>query len=124
MILIDTNVFIDFLRGHHPAVKFFEALFGREDALFSAITEAELVAGKECNDYNKKEKLLHFLHSWKKIEVSNQIAVLAGDISREYEILIPDAIIASTAIVCKAELLTKNTKDFQKIENLRLKQPY
>ena len=124
MILLDTNVFIDFLRGHQPAVKFFESLFGKENVLFSAITEAELVAGKECDDYNKKEKLLHFLHTWKKIEVTNQIAVLAGDISREHEILIPDAIIAATAILMKSEILTKNTKDFQKINGLKVKQPY
>ena len=124
MILIDTNVFIDFLRNHQPAVKFFESVFGMDDILFSAITESELVAGKECDDYNKKEKLLHFLHSWKKIEVSNQIAVLAGDIVRKYDVHLPDAIIAASAIIFKAELMTKNTKDFQKIENLKIRNPY
>lgn len=124
MILIDTNIFVDFLRGYKPAIEFFESIIGEENVIFSAITESELVCGKECGDYLKKEKLLHFLYSWNKIPVTNQIAVLAGDISREYGLLIPDAIIAATAIVYKAELLTKNTKDFKSVDNLSIREPY
>jgi len=48
MMLIDTNIFVDHLRGYTPAVKFFESLKGKENILFSAITEAELIAGEEC----------------------------------------------------------------------------
>ena len=124
MILIDTNVFVDHLRGHKPATEFFESLTTRDDVIFSAITEAELIAGKECNDSNKREILLRFLHRWDKMPVSNQIALMAGDISRDHDLEAPDAIIAATALVNKAEVVTKNVKDFKRVTDLEINVPY
>lgn len=124
MILIDTNIFVDHLRNFGPAVKFFESLAGRDDVIFSAITEAELIAGKSNKNKEKKEKLLYFINRWNKISVTNPVALQAGDISREYELEIPDAIIAATALQNNAEVVTKNIKDFQKVEGLKIKVPY
>lgn len=124
MLLIDTNIFVDHLRGYSPANKFFESISSKNDIIFSSITEAELVAGKECKDSGKKQLLLQFLHRWEKIPVSNPIAVLAGDLSREHGLDIPDAIIGATAIINKAELLTKNIKDFKLISSLKVTVPY
>jgi len=123
MILVDTNIFIDHLRNFAPAVRFVESLAGK-DVLFSAITESELLAGKENNDSGKREKLLHFLHRWTKVPVDNPLVVIAGDVSRQYGLEIPDAIIAATAIMNKAVLVTKNVKDFQKVGRLRVRSPY
>jgi len=124
MMLIDTNIFVDHFRGYKDSTKFFETLIERNDVLFSAITEAELVSGKECNDRNRKEKILYFLCRWNKIPVSNQIACLAGDINRGYYLSIPDAIIAATAMVNNAELLTRNFNGFKKIPSLKIRVPY
>lgn len=124
MMLLDTNVFIDHLRGYGPAVRFFETLQHSDNVLFSAITETELVAGQACQDPDKKEKLMHFLYRWNKIPVSNPIAVLAGDITRQFGLLVPDAIIAATALFNKAELITKNTKDFHRVPGLKVRAPY
>ena len=55
---------------------------------------------------------------------SNQIAVLAGDLARENDIDIPDAIIAATAKVNKAEIVTRNIKDFKNISQLKIRVPY
>ena len=123
-ILIDTSIFIDHLRGHAPATEFFQSLYSRENIFFSAITEAELIAGKQCGNNSIKEKIIRFLHKWKKIEVTNQIAVLAGDLARENAVAIPDAIIAATALSKKAKLLTKNIKDFTNIRELKVEAPY
>ena len=124
MRLLDTNIFIDHLRKHAPAVAFFESLAEADDIIFSAITEAELIAGKDCAEPRKKEFTLHFLHRWEKIQVTNPIAVLGGDLSREYGLSIPDALIGATALIYHAELLTKNTKHFQMIPKLHLRAPY
>ena len=124
MILIDTNIFVDYLRDYGPAIEFFEGIATKEDVIFSAITEAELVSGKTCNDENKKESLLHFISSWDKILVSNKIAVLAGDITRKNNLGICDAIIAATALINDAELLTKNIKHFLVVPNLKVRIPY
>ncbi len=124
MMLIDTNIFVDHLRGYAPAVSFFESLASKGDIIFSAITEAELIAGQECKERTKKEGVLQFLSQWNKIIVTNQIAVLAGDLSRDKGLGLPDALIAATAIVNKAELVTKNIKDFKKITELSVRAPY
>ena len=123
-MLIDTNIFVDHLRGYPPAVKFFETLYTQTDVIFSAITEAELIAGDGCKDEQKKDIVLQFLNRWNKIVVSNQIAVLAGDLARENDIDIPDAIIAATAKVNKAEIVTRNIKDFKNISQLKIRVPY
>ena len=121
IMLLDTNIFVDHLRNYTPSVEFFDTL---ENALFSAITEAELLAGKQNESDEKREKLLHFLHRWTKIEVTNPISVLAGDISRKHGMDIPDAIIAASALINNAVLVTRNVKDFHDIKDLKLQVPY
>ncbi len=124
MLLLDTNIFIDYFREYKPSIDFFNNIKDKM-IIFSAITEAELIAGKACNDKSKREVVIGFLNKWKKIEVNNPIAVLAGDICRNNDnIETADAIIAATAIINKAELLTKNVKHFDKIEGLRVRSPY
>ena len=124
MIMLDTDIFVDHLRGYPPAVSFFGSLTPEREVLFSAVTEAELISGKDCKNGIKKELLLHFLHRWTKIPVSNQVAELAGDLVRDYSLALPDALIAATALVSKAELLTRNIKDFKDVPHLLVKAPY
>jgi len=118
LVAIDSSIFVDHLRGYLPSVEFFR------NPLFSAITETELIAGKSCNESDVKIMVLNMLNSITKIEVNNKIALKAGDLSRVYGTDLPDSIIAATAIVMKAELLTKNIKDFEKIKELRFRAPY
>ncbi len=124
MEILDTNLFIDHFRGYTPATLFFESL---EKAMFSAVTETELVAGSQCSVPETKKDILQFLSKWEKINVDNSIALLAGDLAREHRkdgLEIGDAIIAATAIINKAELLTRNVKDFEKIKALKVRSPY
>src|SRR3989338_10254338 len=113
MRLLDTNIFIDHLRKHAPAVAFFESLAEADDIIFSAITEAELIAGKDCAESRKKEFTLHFLHRWEKIQVTNPIAVLGGDLSREYGLSIPDALIGATALISTQNFSPKTQSIFR-----------
>jgi hypothetical protein len=122
MIAIDTNILVDHLRGHAPGVKFLRTT--KEEILFSAITETELLAGKANNDPKQREALLQLLGQWKKIDVTNPVAKLAGDLCREYTIEVPDGIIAATAILNRAELITRNIKHFRHIKELQVRSPY
>jgi hypothetical protein len=124
MMVLDTDIFIDHLRAHAPATRFLRTVAARDDVLFSAVTETELLAGQESADAQKREGALHLLKRWTKISLGNPIAAFAGDIRRDYGLSIPDAIIAATALAHNAELITRNVRDFKRIPDLRARAPY
>ena len=59
-VVLDTDIFVDFLRGFEKARIFFEGL-KKEDYVvyFSAVTETELISGKECNKIERKAEILN-----------------------------------------------------------------
>ena len=124
-IVLDTDVFVDFLRGFEKARIFFEEL-KKEDYIiyFSAVTEAELISGKECNKIERKAEILSILANFNKVLVSNEIAIKAGDFCRISNVETADAIIAATAFAMKAALVTRNVNDFKNIKEISLKVPY
>ena len=127
MIVVDTDVFIDFFRNHKPAVDFFSRIKDEDrldEVFFSAISESEIIAGTHCNNPDYKERTLHFLGEFNKVIIDNKIAVLSGDIKRINDLSIPDAIIAATALVLNATLITRNVKDFDKVKELSMHKPY
>jgi len=123
VILVDTNIIIDHLRGKNGATEYLEDLENSEVA-FSVVTEAELISGEECSDPDKRTLVLQLLNSWEKTEVDNEIAVKAGDLRREKAIGIADSIIAATALKIDARLATQNRSDFQPVEGLEVRSPY
>jgi len=124
MRLFDTDVFVDHLRGHPPAVDLFERLRDATDIGFSALTEAELLAGRANDEAGRRTRLLRFLQRWTKVEVGNPIAALAGDLVRRHGLTIPDAIVAATALHHGAELYTRNVRDFRRVPGLKVRRPY
>jgi hypothetical protein len=123
-MLIDSDIFIDHLRKHEPATRFLESLKGRSDVCFSAVTETELFAGTENEDPQRHEQLRHLLLRWTKLSLGNPVAAFAGDIRREHGLAFADAIIAATARAHNAELITRNTKDYRRVPELRIRAPY
>lgn len=124
MMLLDSCIFIDFLRGYPPAVSLFKTLKGREDVCFSTLTETELLSGASNKNPAVREKMLHFIHCFEDVAVDHLIAVRAGDLRRQFGMTIPDAILAATALQWRAELLTCNTSDFKKVPQLVFRSPY
>ena len=124
-LVLDTDIFIDMLRGFEKAEKYFEEL-NREDNIvyYSAVTEVELISGKECNKIEKRAEIIKILSQFSKIPVDNRIAIKAGDFRREYGTAFTDAVIAATAFAMKATLITRNVDDYKKIKEINLKVPY
>ena len=126
LVVVDTSIFIDYLRNYPPAIEYIQTIDREKEItlLFSAITETELISGKSCETPIIRTGVLDMLNSFTKIEVTNQIALKAGDVCRIYKLATPDAVIAATALINNAELITKNTKDFKGIPGLIVKNPY
>jgi len=111
-LLIDSDVFIDHLRGAHE-------LRARGDRLhYSVITRAELLAGTSATGY-----IDQLLAPFREHPVDRVIAERAGGIRHEHGLRLPDALIAATALTHELTLLTRNVKDFRGVGGLRVRPP-
>ncbi len=117
-LLLDTDVLIDYLRGRPEAVDYLEAL--TPALLVSAVTVAELCAG--VRDGDERSILDEFVQSFDVIPLEKQIAVTAGLIRRDYGKShgtgLADAIIAATAQIQNADLVTLNRKHFPMVRDI------
>ena len=117
-VLVDTDVMVDFLRGHPKAVSLVQTLSSR--IILSSIVVAELYAGIRGDDE------LHTLDSlislFRVIPVSPVLARAGGlykkDYARSHGIGLADAIIAATADAENAELKTLNIKHYPMIKGV------
>ena len=120
-LLIDTNILIDHLRGDPQAsVLLQDVAAGRVRASISIITEAELLAWPALRpgDIRAMDALLAM---FPKIAVTSRVARTAAQLRRAYPIEIPDALIAATAMLAHATLVTRNTKHFAPLRGLHLR---
>lgn len=123
MKLIDTDVVIDYLRGLPPSIAFFRQL-DIENTAISAVSEAELLAGKRNENPKIRRELTSFLGLFQCMAADHFIGVKAGDLKRDHGLALPDALIAATALETKATLYTRNIKHFGQVPALKIKKPY
>jgi predicted nucleic acid-binding protein len=114
MKLIDTDIAIDHFHGHQAAHDFFtEALASGEILAISVVTLTELTAGMRFGEEERTEKLLELFTI---LDVDEVIGRKAGDYLRQYNrshrVELGDALIAATAALSKAELVTRNLKHY------------
>ena len=121
MVLCDTNIFIHAFNGEAKTISTLESI-GYDNILLSSITVMELYQGmgnkKELREMKKK------IRYYDVIEVDAEISKLATQLIDQFNLshglLIPDAIIAASAVVHQIELFTYNVKDFQFISGIKL----
>ncbi len=124
MKVIDSDIFVDALRGVEKAENWLQKAVEAGGYAFSSITESELLSGKACNEKEKREALLYLLSMFEKISIDNPISQIAGDFRRKYGVLIPDAIVAASAFHTGSILVTRNEKDFSAIKEIKVEVPY
>lgn len=122
LILIDTDVLIDYSRGIEQSRKQLKD-FGTNHILsISVITQLELMVG--CENRTEFKSLQEFLADFEIIHldslVSKKAVTLFENFRLSHGVLIPDMLIASTALSLRIPLLSKNRKDFHFIEDLEL----
>jgi hypothetical protein len=124
-VVVDTDIFVNHLRGVEKARDFLRQIEkGKVEGFFSTITEAELFSGKRMNSLSEQRKVSRLLGIIKRVQVDSKIARKAGEIRRMHDVLLPDAIIAATAYYKKAKIATKNLKHFEPINDVELQMPY
>ena len=111
-VLVDTDVLINFLRGKPKAKEFLLAQLDSGPILCSVITVAEIFAGMRPHEQEKTRELLDNLEI---IPVTRAIAEKAGLYKggiKSHSLELDDCIIAATAHLWKATLVTGNDRHY------------
>jgi predicted nucleic acid-binding protein len=120
--LLDTSVAVDHLRGAAPAVELLGRLTEEDETLAaSELVRFELLAGVRPNELSALEQFFSAL-VW--LPVEEDVARTAGLLARKYRqayngIDDIDYVIAATAIILDADLLTTNVRRFSMMPGLR-----
>lgn len=122
MKLLDTSVAIDHLRGAQSAVALLTDLLETEDSIFaSEVVRFELLAGVREKEIEALERFFTAI-SW--VPVGEEIARAAGSLAQRHRrshsgIDDADYLIAATALLLEADLLTSNVRHFPMIAGLK-----
>lgn len=117
MVVLDTTVLIDLLRGNPAALAFLQSL--DEVPACSEVTRVEVMRGVRHREREATERLMRSLR-W--IGLDEQIARRAGMLGRTWRrshlLATPDLIIAATAQELGADLATSNTRHYPMFDAL------
>jgi len=113
-LLSDTNPLIYLLDGNRAVAE----ILDEKQVWISVITELELFGKKELNSKDLAE-INALLDSCFIAEISSDIKMLTKQLLQDYQIRLPDAIIAATSIYLDLPLLTADTT-FKKVRDLKL----
>lgn len=118
--LIDTNVLIDAQVGRIPAkAQELLSIIIDVDFTISFVTYIEYLGYK-----NITEVAAEFIRLADVICIDKDIMDVCVELRKSHMIKLPDAIIASTALVKGLILLTRNTSDFERIDGLLIVNPW
>jgi predicted nucleic acid-binding protein len=122
-ILIDTDILIDHLRGSKNIAAIISSSSGNTPFI-SVISIAEIYSFLFIQEYQIMDELLNMITV---IDVDTLIAKTAGKYRMEYiksyQLTVPDALIAATAKINRAALVTKNTRHFPMDDIIKIR-PY
>lgn len=127
MIVADTDVLIDFLRGAKPNVDRVELELKSGDFATTAITAFELLSGGRTDRQRKAIEAL--LAAMTILPFAQQDAALAAKLRVQLEseglkIGMADTMIASICLCRRSTLLTRNIKHFSRVAGLRISGHY
>ena len=120
MILLDTHVLIEILKGNKTTIQKVENQHATLS--ISSITVMELYYGA----LNKAEikKLEKFITLFTILHINTEISIHSTELIKTYakshSLDIPDSLIAATALEKALTLFTYNTKDFKYISHIKL----
>lgn len=122
LLILDTDILIDVLRGDADAILFLQTKGQQFQLAISAVIQMELIVG--CRNKAELQALERFLQRFQLLKVTESISDRAADLLRQYRLshglLIPDAMIAATALDYNEPFVSKNQRDYRFIAGLNL----
>jgi predicted nucleic acid-binding protein len=121
-LIVDTDILIDVSREIPIGINRLQLEANNSTLAISTITQMELIVG--CRNKTELQNLKKFLRRYVIIKVNELITDKAIELLSKYRLshglMIPDGLIAATAIVVNAPLLSKNQRDYHFISDLDL----
>ncbi|TAG54035.1 MAG: type II toxin-antitoxin system VapC family toxin [Cytophagales bacterium] len=122
--LIDTNTIIDYLNASLPETgKIFLNAVVDSNSTLSIITKMETL-GYNFKSKNEQIIMETFIKGSNVLNINNEIVNQTILLRKSNKIKLPDAIIASTALVYDLIIISHNAYDFKNIIGLQLIDPY
>ena len=113
-LFADTNVLLYFLQGNPEVIE----MFTNKTIFISVISELELLSFPRISE-GSEEIIKSFLKNCSIVELNSEIKNLTIALRREYNLKLPDSIIAATAFYLKLPLLTAD-KGFSKMKEMQI----
>jgi tRNA(fMet)-specific endonuclease VapC len=125
--ILDTSAIIKYLNNSFPTVggDYIEDCLSNNSAQVSFVTEIELQVWSPTTNTGiiQMNKAVEFVRLVEIIGVDAKIVEKCIYIRKNYRLKLPDAIIAATALVHDATLISDNDKDFKRITDLKYINP-
>lgn len=121
-LLLDSSILIDFLRLKKKEESYLYKLTEKNNQLYaSIISHTELYSGKSAWESKKVYlEIKDLFYGITLIPLTEEISEKAGEIRAKFDLDVADSIIAATANHVNLDLVTLNTKDFEKIRGVKL----
>lgn len=120
MRALDTNILIYFLEGNTTVASRLESWRdAHETFLVSALVEAEVLSLPRLTS-SDIDRIKGLLETMTLVPVDSAVARLAAEFRRRYRVKLADAVVAATAFLRGAPLVTRNVKDFVRIKEIEV----
>lgn len=119
---LDTNVWIEAAAGVAHATNAVLKAATIDWCGYSAITRLEVFGFPQLTLADEKQ-LAELLAEFHEVPVSTAVIEAAIRLRRQGKIKVPDAIIAASAAVAQADLVTRNMTDFKGVQGLNVLDP-
>jgi len=127
--LVETTILVDYFRSKPPAITLLNKLYEEENLiLVPTVVQAELYYG--CRNEDEEQEISNFVEQGyiSVVDLSEDVMRKAVELKRLYgkahECNLVDMLIAASALVNSAVLITLNEKHFKMIAGLQYNVPY
>lgn len=122
MVVVDTDILIDAGRSIEEALTCLQKLEQEKALSISVVTQMELMVG--CRNKKEYKALEGFIKRFRVLKITEAVSDKAVSLLRTYRLshglLIPDALIAATAMCLDCSMISKNQHDYRFIKGLQL----
>ncbi|MGE5341958.1 MAG: type II toxin-antitoxin system VapC family toxin [Candidatus Omnitrophota bacterium] len=120
--LLDSNILIEYLNGHDKIVPYLDLISSKGNCIISIISMVELISAPQLTKA-EIQNILSFLGNFQKVDLTDDIAFKAAEIRRRYKLKLPDAVIAATAVISDA-ILVSGDEVFNKLKSIDWFNPF